>query len=168
MGFSDVWNRTLVYFGIAEDDEWDEDGYVTNEELERSYGARERANVRNERRLVVENEPYGLADEEVFRQLFPAGHPYHARYIGSHGDVAAVRLDEAKQFFDFLAATSATLPRTTWRALTPRFALEYRPNPNILTYVSATRGFNLNRAGPAAPGLMSSGRAARSNNGTCV
>ena len=25
MGFADVWNRTLVYFGIAEeDDEWDE------------------------------------------------------------------------------------------------------------------------------------------------
>jgi len=46
MGFSDVWNRTLVYFGIAEDEEWDEDGYASNEELERSYGARERANVR--------------------------------------------------------------------------------------------------------------------------
>jgi cell division inhibitor SepF len=46
MGFSDVWNRTLVYFGIAEDEDWDEDGYATNEELERSYGARERANVR--------------------------------------------------------------------------------------------------------------------------
>src|SRR3954451_11571746 len=47
MGFTDVWNRTLVYFGIAEEDEdWDEDGYVTNEELERSYAERERANVR--------------------------------------------------------------------------------------------------------------------------
>ncbi|HWH05470.1 MAG TPA: cell division protein SepF [Gaiellaceae bacterium] len=46
MGFSDMWNRTLVYFGIAEDEDWDEDGYATNEELERSYGARERANVR--------------------------------------------------------------------------------------------------------------------------
>ena len=46
MGLSDLWNRTLVYFGIAEDEEWDEDGYATNEELERSYGARERANVR--------------------------------------------------------------------------------------------------------------------------
>ena len=45
VGFADVWNRTLVYFGIAEEDEeWDEDGYVTNEELERSYG--ERPNVR--------------------------------------------------------------------------------------------------------------------------
>jgi cell division inhibitor SepF len=45
MGFADVWNRTLVYFGIAEeDDDWDEDGYVTEEELERSY--RDRPNVR--------------------------------------------------------------------------------------------------------------------------
>jgi cell division inhibitor SepF len=45
MGFADVWNRTLVYFGIAEEDEeWDEDGYVTNEELERTYA--DRPNVR--------------------------------------------------------------------------------------------------------------------------
>ena len=45
MGFSDVWNRTLVYFGIAEEeDEWDEDGYLTEEDLERTYS--ERPNVR--------------------------------------------------------------------------------------------------------------------------
>ena len=45
MGFADVWNRTLVYFGIAEEDEeWDEEGYLANEELERTYG--ERPNVR--------------------------------------------------------------------------------------------------------------------------
>ena len=45
MGFADVWNRTLVYFGIAEEDEeWDEEGYLAQEELERSYG--ERPNVR--------------------------------------------------------------------------------------------------------------------------
>jgi cell division inhibitor SepF len=37
VGFSDVWNRTLVYFGIAEDDEWDEDGLATEEELARDY-----------------------------------------------------------------------------------------------------------------------------------
>jgi cell division inhibitor SepF len=45
VGFSDMWNRTLVYFGIAEDEDWDED-YVANDELERTYAARERANVR--------------------------------------------------------------------------------------------------------------------------
>lgn len=46
MGLSDLWSRTLVYFGIAEDEEWDEDGYVTNEQLEESYRRRDRQNVR--------------------------------------------------------------------------------------------------------------------------
>jgi cell division inhibitor SepF len=47
MGFADLWSRTLVYFGIAEEDEyWDEDGYATNEELERTYTERDKANVR--------------------------------------------------------------------------------------------------------------------------
>ncbi len=42
MSLGDVWNRTLVYFGIAEEDEWDEDidGYATEEQLERSYSSR--------------------------------------------------------------------------------------------------------------------------------
>ncbi len=41
----DLWNRTLVYFGIAEEDDWDdEDGYIAEESLEQSY--RERPNVR--------------------------------------------------------------------------------------------------------------------------
>src|SRR5919204_398067 len=44
MGLGDVWNRTLVYFGIAEEEDWDEDGYVTEEELERTYS--DRPNVR--------------------------------------------------------------------------------------------------------------------------
>ncbi len=44
MGFADVWNRTLVYFGIAEEDEWDEDAYVTDEDVQRTYA--ERPNVR--------------------------------------------------------------------------------------------------------------------------
>src|SRR5574340_1431566 len=46
MGLGDLWNRTLVYFGIAEDEEWDEDGYATNEQLEESYRRRDRHNVR--------------------------------------------------------------------------------------------------------------------------
>jgi cell division inhibitor SepF len=46
MALGDLWNRTLVYFGIAEEDEdWDdEDGLVAEESLELSY--RERPNVR--------------------------------------------------------------------------------------------------------------------------
>jgi cell division inhibitor SepF len=47
MGFSDLWSRTLVYFGIAEDDDWDDDNLETNErQLEDSYRRRDRQNVR--------------------------------------------------------------------------------------------------------------------------
>jgi cell division inhibitor SepF len=46
MGLADVWNRTLVYFGIAEDEEWDEELTVSDEEVERDYRRRDRANVR--------------------------------------------------------------------------------------------------------------------------
>ena len=47
MSLGDLWNRTLVYFGIAEEnDEYydDEDLYAAEESLEQSY--RERPNVR--------------------------------------------------------------------------------------------------------------------------
>ena len=46
MPLGDLWSRTLVYFGIAEeDDDWDDsDGYAAEESLEQSY--RERPNVR--------------------------------------------------------------------------------------------------------------------------
>ena len=48
MGLGDLWNRTLVYFGIAEeyDDAWDDDGYMTEDEVEQTYTERQSANVR--------------------------------------------------------------------------------------------------------------------------
>ena len=44
MGLADVWSRTLVYFGIAEEEDWDDESYVTDEDIQRSYA--ERPNVR--------------------------------------------------------------------------------------------------------------------------
>jgi cell division inhibitor SepF len=44
MGFGDVWNRTLVYFGIAEEDDWEDEPYEADDQLERAYA--ERPNVR--------------------------------------------------------------------------------------------------------------------------
>jgi cell division inhibitor SepF len=66
MGFSDLWSRTLVYFGIAEEEEWDDNGYVTNEELEESYSRRDRRNVR---RLpnAVEEDDWAGADAPAAR-----------------------------------------------------------------------------------------------------
>ena len=69
MGLSDLWNRTLVYFGIAEDEEWDEDGYVTNEQLEESYRRRNRQNVRRLPSTPVEEEWPG---EEPSRSRRPS------------------------------------------------------------------------------------------------
>jgi cell division inhibitor SepF len=77
MGFADVWNRTLVYFGIAEDEDWDEDGLATNEELERDYRARDRHNVR---RLPRHRERDDWTDDES--DAAPAARPSRARLRG--------------------------------------------------------------------------------------
>jgi cell division inhibitor SepF len=70
MGFSDVWNRTLVYFGIAEDEEWDEDGLETQEELEREY--RSRSTRQNVRRLPRRREPDSWTDDSQSIEAAPA------------------------------------------------------------------------------------------------
>jgi zinc protease len=55
--------------------------------------------VRNERRQSVENRPYGNAEEELVHMLYPQSHPYYASVIGSHADIQAARLDDAREFF---------------------------------------------------------------------
>src|SRR4051812_38976589 len=72
MAFADVWNKTLVYFGIAEEEDWDEEGYVTDEDIQRSYA--ERPNVRRlaprrrDRELDDWTDPEPTADRtEVLR-----------------------------------------------------------------------------------------------------
>jgi len=67
MGMGDVWNRTLVYFGIAEDEEWDDEELTTtSEELERDYRRRERANVRRlpKRDTDAWSEPDSVSEAE--------------------------------------------------------------------------------------------------------
>jgi zinc protease len=61
--------------------------------------ANQRDVVRNERRQTTENAPYGLVEEELFHQLFPKEHPYHADVIGSHEDIEAARLGDVREFF---------------------------------------------------------------------
>jgi zinc protease len=55
--------------------------------------------VRNERRQSIENRAYGLVEEELYHQLFAAGHPYHADVMGSHADIEAARLEDVRAFF---------------------------------------------------------------------
>jgi len=66
--------------------------------------------VRNERRQTVENRPYGIVEEAMFHQLFPASHPYYADVIGSHADIQAAKLDDVRKFFRrYYVPNNATL-----------------------------------------------------------
>ena len=67
--------------------------------LDQTSLSNQQAVVRNERRQNYDDTPYGLADEELYHRLFPAGHPYHAAIIGSHTDIQAARLDDVRAFF---------------------------------------------------------------------
>ncbi|HEY8921848.1 MAG TPA: pitrilysin family protein [Candidatus Limnocylindria bacterium] len=55
--------------------------------------------VKNERRLRVDNLPYGSWDEKLLGLLFPEDHPYHHSTIGSMEDLDAASLDDVREFF---------------------------------------------------------------------
>ena len=66
--------------------------------------------VRNERRQSVENQPYGLAEEQLVQSLFPPKHPYYGNVIGSHEDIQAAKLDDVRRFFrQYYAPNNASL-----------------------------------------------------------
>ena len=81
MALGDLWSRTLVYFGIAEeDDDWeDEDGYAAEESLEQSY--RERPNVRRltPRRRSQEFDDWTDSEADQPTQRAPAARPSRVR-----------------------------------------------------------------------------------------
>jgi zinc protease len=77
--------------------------------LDRAKLTNQRDVVRNEKRQG-EGRPYGIVDEEVYRQLFPKTHPYYADVIGSHADVEAARLNDVREFFtQYYAPNNATI-----------------------------------------------------------
>ncbi len=55
--------------------------------------------VKNERRLRVDNQPYGTSSERIGEIVYPEGHPYHWSVIGSMADLSAASLDDVKGFF---------------------------------------------------------------------
>ncbi len=59
----------------------------------------QRGVVQNERRQSYENRPYGLAEENILRLMYPASHPYSWPVIGSMADLSAATLDDVRNFF---------------------------------------------------------------------
>lgn len=59
----------------------------------------EREVVRNERRERYEGEPLDAWALNLYREIYPAGHPYHGdAVIGSHESIGAITLEDVKQF----------------------------------------------------------------------
>jgi len=66
--------------------------------------------VRNERRQSIENRPYGIVTDALFRLVYPNGHPYAANIMGSHADIQAAQLEDVKRFFkEYYAPNNASL-----------------------------------------------------------
>jgi zinc protease len=66
--------------------------------------------VKNERRQSYENQPYGLAYENLVQAIYPAGHPYSWSTIGSMDDLSAASLEDVKAFFrTYYAPNNATI-----------------------------------------------------------
>jgi zinc protease len=78
--------------------------------LDQANLSNQQAVVRNERRQTRDNAPYALAQEEIFRMLYPEGHPYRARIMASHDDIQSAELGDVRAFFKtFYVPNNATL-----------------------------------------------------------
>jgi len=94
--------------------------------------------VRNERRERIENQPYGIVDEAVFRNLFPVGHPYRPYIMGSHADIQAARLADVRDFFKrYYRPNNATLTivgdfdAETAKRLVNKYFGSFRRGPDV-------------------------------------
>ena len=66
--------------------------------------------VKNERRQSYENRPYGLVQETLLANLYPAGHPYSWPTIGSMTDLTNASLEDVADFFRrYYGPNNATL-----------------------------------------------------------
>ena len=70
----------------------------------------QRGVVQNERRQSYENQPYGLAEENILKRLYPSSHPYSWPVIGSMADLTAASLEDVQQFFrNYYTPNNATI-----------------------------------------------------------
>ena len=66
--------------------------------------------VKNERRQSYENRPYGMAELELDKLLWPANHPYSWSTIGEMADLTAASHDDVVAFFKkYYVPNNATL-----------------------------------------------------------
>jgi zinc protease len=70
----------------------------------------QRGVVQNERRQSYENQPYGLAEENILKRLYPPSHQYSWPVIGSMADLAAASIEDVQRFFrNYYTPNNATI-----------------------------------------------------------
>lgn len=77
--------------------EADKLGFLINTVSE-SVVAKEKQVVKNEKRQVVDNNPYGHNNFVIDQALYPEGHPYSWQVIGSLADLESATLADVKEF----------------------------------------------------------------------
>ncbi len=72
--------------------------------------AKEKQVVKNEKRQVIDNQPYGHANYVIGKNMYPEGHPYNWQVIGSLEDVQSATLEDVKEFYNtWYTPNNATL-----------------------------------------------------------
>jgi zinc protease len=88
---------------------WLEADRMASLRIDRTTFERERQIVKEERRMRVENQPYGRLPEIIFDNAFRV-HPYKHPPIGSMADLEAASIDDVRDFYrTFYVPTNATL-----------------------------------------------------------
>lgn len=66
--------------------------------------------VQNEKRQYVDNSPYGFTSYVIYKNLYPAAHPYNWDVIGEMEDLKNATLDDVKTYYEnFYGPNNATL-----------------------------------------------------------
>ena len=88
---------------------WLEADRMASLRIDKDVFARERDVVKEERRMRIENAPYGRLPEIINDQAFTT-HPYKHASIGSMNDLQAASVDDVREFFrTYYVPSNATL-----------------------------------------------------------
>jgi zinc protease len=88
---------------------WLEADRLASLRIDKDVFSREREVVKEERRMRIENAPYGRLPEIIYGQAFTT-HPYKHAAIGSMDDLQAASVDDVREFFrTYYVPANATL-----------------------------------------------------------
>ncbi|MSO45695.1 MAG: insulinase family protein [Acidobacteria bacterium] len=88
---------------------WLEADRMASLRIDRTMFINERSVVKEERRLRIDNQPYGRLSEILYDQAFTT-HPYKHPTIGSMADLDAASVDDVKDFYQtYYVPANATL-----------------------------------------------------------